>query len=114
MMDEEPRLKTSIWVSAVLRQANLAGNPAVVLHRGDADAGGVMVVLRDRHDAMSVLAQTRAPDGRRAWFRATGKAAVDQAAVDTYVERQMKRDPDLWVVEFETPDLTPPFEARLI
>ncbi|WP_408889607.1 DUF1491 family protein [Novacetimonas pomaceti] len=114
MMEDEGRLKTGIWVSAVLRQASLTGNPAVVLHRGDADAGGVLVVLRDRHDMMTVLAQTRTPDGRRAWFRATGEAAVDQAAVDTYVTRQMGRDPDLWVVEFETPDLAPPFEARLI
>jgi len=30
------------------------------------------------------------------------------------VERQVKRDPDVWVLEFEAPDYLPPFEARII
>ncbi|GBQ10437.1 hypothetical protein CFR78_07155 [Komagataeibacter rhaeticus] len=111
---EDARLKTGIWVKAMLRQAGQTGNPGMILHRGDADAGGVVIVLLGRGGHMCVLAQTRTPDGRRAWFRATGEAAVDQASVDAYVTRQMERDPDLWVLEFDAPDLVPPFEARLI
>ncbi|GBR30662.1 hypothetical protein AA11826_0675 [Komagataeibacter oboediens DSM 11826] len=111
---EEARLKTGIWVKAMLRQAGQKGNPGMVLHHGDDDAGGVLIVLLGRAGHMSVLAQTRTHDGRRAWFRATGEAAVDQAGVDAYVTRQMERDPDLWVLEFETPDLMPPFEAKMI
>jgi hypothetical protein len=26
----------------------------------------------------------------------------------------VQRDPDLWVVEFDAPDLQPPFEARVV
>jgi hypothetical protein len=26
----------------------------------------------------------------------------------------VQRDPDLWVVEFDAPDLQPPFEARIV
>lgn len=111
---EEARLKTGIWVKAMLRQAGQTGNPGMVLHHGDDDAGSVIIVLLGRGGHMCVLAQTRTPDGRRAWFRATGEAAVDQASVDAYVSRQRERDPDLWVLEFDAPDLTPPFETRLI
>jgi hypothetical protein len=56
----------------------------------------------------------RDAEGRPAWLRATGEAPVDDAAVDAYVERQVKRDPDIWVVEFEAPDLKTPFEARIL
>ena len=52
--------------------------------------------------------------GDVAWMRGTGAGAVDQQAVDTYVARQVKFDPDLWVLEFEAPDMLPPFEAKLM
>jgi hypothetical protein len=39
---------------------------------------------------------------------------VDQETADSYVARQVQRDPDLWVVEFDAPDLQPPFEARIV
>ena len=31
-----------------------------------------------------------------------------------YVERRVKVDPDLWVLEFEAPDLLPPFEGEIV
>jgi len=109
----EPRLKVGIWVALVLRMADRAGRNGVVLRRGDADAGGVLVVLRGR-DGLVVLSQLRTAEGAAAWMRATGAAPVDQAAADAYVARQVRFDPDIWVLEFDAPDLIPPFEAKLV
>jgi len=109
----EPRLKAGLWVKMALRLADRDGRPGVVLRRGDADAGGVLVVLRGR-DGLVVLSQMRAADGALAWMRATGAEPVDQVAADAYVDRQVRFDPDIWVLEFEAPDLLPPFEARLL
>lgn len=109
----EARVKAGIWVSMALRLADLAGRSGVVLRRGDADSGGVLCVLRGREGLM-VLSQVRDAEGRPAWLRGSGAEPLDQAAADAYVERQVRRDPDLWVLEFETPDFLPPFDARIL
>ena len=109
----EPRLKAGMWVKMALRMADRDGRSGVVLRKGDADFGGVLVVLRGR-DGLCVLSQVRAGDGALAWMRGTGAAPVDQAAADAYVARQVRFDPDVWVLEFDAPDLLPPFEAKLV
>ncbi len=109
----EPRVKAAIWVGAVLRLGNAAGRYGAVLRRGDDESGGVLVVLRGRI-GLCVLSQVRGPDGGLAWLRATGPDAVEPAAADAYVERQVRVDPDLWVLEFDSPDLLPPFEATIL
>ncbi len=109
----ELRVKAGLWVQMALRMGDLAGQPGMVLRKGDADAGGVLVVLHGRA-GVQVLTQARTGDGAPAWARGTGTDPVDQATADEYLARQLRRDPDLWVVEFETPDLVLPFEAKLI
>lgn len=109
----EARVKSEIWVGMALRLSNAAGRPAMRLRKGDPDSGGFLCVLLGRGGVV-VLSQARDAEGRPAWVRGTGAAPVDQATADAYVERQVKRDPDLWVLEFEAPDYLPPFEARLV
>ena len=76
-------------------------------------SGGVLAVLRGR-DGLVVMSQVRTGDAALAWMRGTGAAPVDQAAADAYVARQVRFDPDIWVLEFDAPDLIPPFEAKLV
>ena len=109
----EPRIKAKLWVQMALRMGDIDGRPGAVLRSGDSDAGGVLVVLRGR-DGLCVLSQVRTGDAAIAWIRGTGPAPVTQDDADSYVARQVGRDPDLWVVEFEAPDLLPPFEAKLV
>lgn len=108
----EARVKARLWVQMALRMGDIDGRPGAILRAGDADAGGVLLVLRGREGLM-VLSQMRS-GAEVSWVRATGAMAVDQVTADAYVARQVGRDPDLWVVEFEAPDLRPPFEARIV
>jgi len=109
----DAKVKAGIWVSMALRLSDMAGRAGAVLRKGDPDSGGILCVLRGR-EGLVVLSQVRDAEGRPAWMRGTGAAPVDQVAADAYVERQVKRDPDLWVLELDAPDLLPPFEARLL
>lgn len=109
----DAKIKAGIWVSMAIRLSDMAGRAATVLRKGDPDSGGVLAVLRGAAGLL-VLTQVRDAEGRPAWMRGTGAAPVTQEVADSYVERQVKRDPDLWVVEFDAPDLVPPFEARIL
>jgi len=109
----EPRLKSSISVSAMLRMGDAAGKPGMVLKRGDADAGAILLLLRGR-DGLALFSQTRAQDGSEAWLRLSGPTPIDQASADALLARQLRYDPDLWALEFETPDLQPPFKLQTI
>ncbi len=109
----EARVKAGIWVSMALRLANISGRSGAVLRKGDPDSGGILCVLRGR-EGLVVLTQVRDAEGRLAWMRGSGTAPVDEQTADAYVERQVRRDPDLWVVEFDAPDLLPPFEGKLL
>ena len=109
----EPKVKAGIWVSMAIRLSDMAGRPAAVIRKGDPDSGGILCLLRGR-EGFVVLSQARDAEGRPAWVRGTGPAPVAEDVANGYVDRQVNRDPDVWVLEFEAPDLAPPFEARMI
>jgi hypothetical protein len=109
----DPRIKAGLWVQAALRLGQADGRYGVVIRKGDADAGGVVVVLRG-HAGVMVLTQIRDAAGQPAWLRGTGETPVEEAAADAYIARQVKYDSDLWVIEFDAPDYLPPFEAKIV
>ena len=93
-------LSTDIWVSALIRRAELGGAFAMVLHKGDARAGAVLVRVLDRASGVARLyAEATRGDGERVWMQPV--AATDEAVLDGYAERARRIDPDLWVVEIE-------------
>ncbi len=100
----EARLKAEIWVRAQLRLCDLAFLPAVIRRKGDPDAGTILIKL-DRLDGSAVvLSQVRTAAGALAWMRATGEAPAPDADAEAYIQRQLKFDPDIWVLEIEDPD----------
>ena len=97
----EPRLKTSIWVAALIRRAELGGASAYVARKGEADAGAVLVKVALLDGRARVWSSTYGGDGHRRWMKATGAEFVAEADADAYIARARGRDSDLWVVEIE-------------
>lgn len=93
-------LSSDVWVAALIRRAEIAGANAVVVKRGDARAGTVIVKVYDASTRQARLyAEAFGPDGERLWIQPVQSAF--ESELDDYLERQHRYDPDLWVVEVE-------------
>lgn len=98
------RLSTDVLAGALIRRAELGGAFATVARRGDPGAGQLLVKAVNRRDNTARLyaEAVRGPEGERVWIRPI--PSEDERELDAYVERQIRFDPDLWLVEIE--DLT--------
>lgn len=99
-MDDDERLPTELWVMGHIRAANSQGVPMMLLRKGDRTRGTVLLKINRLDGCFTVLSQVRRGE-RLVWSRATGPEPVDETAADAYIARQVKVDPDLWVVEVE-------------
>lgn len=97
----EPRLKTTIWVAALIRRAQLSGASAFVARKGEPDSGAVIVKIALLNGTARVWSSSYGRDGGRRWVRATGAEVVPDADAEAYVTRARARDSDLWVIEIE-------------
>lgn len=98
------RLKTSIFVAALLRREQAEGAFAAVLRKGAEEAGALFVVhLKSKGadvyaPAPQYLIEEANPSERYFELRL---ADVDGAEVSDYLERQVAFDQDCWIVEIE-------------
>lgn len=93
-------LSTHVWVSALIRRAELGGAFAAVARKGDPQGGAVLVKAVNRSDGSCRLyAEAVRADGERVWMQPV--ASTSEAELDAYAERSRRIDPDLWVVEIE-------------
>ena len=95
-----PRLKAGIFVRAVIRRAEVAGAAAFVVRKGSEEAGAVLLKISKLDGTCMVLSQARRGEGELVWVKPLGDAADDEQA-SKYFEKQMRFDPDVWIVEIE-------------
>lgn len=97
------RLQSHVWVSAFIRSEAAAGGNAVLLRRGNAEAGAIFVVQDHLDGTLSVYGpapQSQADaDPGRSFELAHDRVEASQAR--DWLERQVRFDPDCWIVETE-------------
>lgn len=99
------RLTSEIWVSALLRRVFAQGGFAAIERRGAMEAGAIFIKWRDRDGGLRLFAP--APQAGYGEERPQERMFVavdldgDPFAADDRLARELRFDPDLWIVEIE-------------
>ena len=101
-------LKTEIWALALIKRAEIGGASGFVIKKGDVDAGSVIIKISISRDEAKILVPSRNMNGDLIFVDMTNQLKTKMReettisrAIDEYIERRLKFDTDLWVVEIE-------------
>jgi hypothetical protein len=95
------RLASGVMVSALIRAAEQAGGSAMVLAKGDATAGGILLLTIERGRNPHFFERGLGPDGRPGLIAAGPAQLADDREATAYWQRRRASDSDLWVVELD-------------
>ena len=101
------RVKSGIWVAAYVRRCHIEGAFAVVRRRGAEEAGAIFIKVARLDGAAEVFgpapqsAFDEAQPTDRAFVRCLKVQPAPEADIEAYLARQIKFDPDVWIIEVE-------------
>lgn len=92
-------LNADLWVSALIRRVEMAGGFAYVTRRGDAAHGSVLVKVVNLRARSAYLLREATHGDETVWIRPL--QSDDETELNAYIDKQLRFDPDLWVIEIE-------------
>ena len=101
------RLKSAIWVAAYIRRCASEGVFAAVRRHGADEAGAIYVIvnrLDGTADLYGPAPQATFDEGMpldRAFTPVLAALPAPEAKIESFVARESRFDPDVWVVEIE-------------
>ena len=95
------RLPAGLEAASIVRRAEIAGDFATVLKRGDPDRGAILLVVSSRGRHVALLERVLSADGAYRWD-CTGPAETsDSAQVASFLEKRARFDADYWAIELD-------------
>lgn len=95
------RLPAHLEIAGLIRLAQAGGGFASVLHKGERDAGAIVLILTERGGNPRIFERMPSADGDRIWQKNTIESIEKPAVLDQYLARRTAQDPDLWIVELD-------------
>ncbi|WP_347302635.1 DUF1491 family protein [Croceibacterium sp. TMG7-5b_MA50] len=100
----EARLPAHLEVGGLIRAVEAAGGFATVLHRGEREAGTIMLVLSERGTPAQAYERMPQADGTRRWLPSRAQNPEDPRDFWDWCARRHRQDSDLWVLELDVAD----------
>ena len=95
------RLPAHLEVAGMLRSVQNAGGFAVVLKKGERDAGTILVVCAENGHRRRVFERMPRADGSREWSESRRETVDNKDDFEAYLARRGAQDPELWIVELD-------------
>ena len=108
------RLTSEMEVAAALRIAQSRQIFASILRKGDVDAGAIFVEIQLDAQHSRLLARQLNFDGEYEWVVLSGESPVASWQVSERLEKEIKIDPDCWVVLVEDAQGRNIFDAEFL
>jgi len=101
------RLKSGIWVAGYIRRVQVEGAFAAVRRRGADEAGAIFIKVNrldgtaDLYGPAPQAAFDEAQPADRAFSLCLKAQPAPEADAEAYLAREIRFDPDVWIVEIE-------------
>ena len=95
------RVTSAVMVSALVRRVHQEGGSAAVLARGDATAGGILLMTLEKGTNPRFFERGLGPRGEPVLMPSGPGEIASESDAAAYWQRRRSRDSDLWVVELD-------------
>ena len=100
----DDRLPAHLEVAGLIRIVESQGGFASVLHKGERDAGTILILTIYRGEPVTLYERMPQLDGSRPFIAAKQQNAEKPTELSEYVARRASQDPDIWVIEADIAD----------
>ncbi|MEP0189359.1 MAG: DUF1491 family protein [Erythrobacter sp.] len=98
------RLPAHLEVGAIRRLAEVEGGQAMVLAKGEHDAGTILLVTMFRGCNAQLYERMPQLDGTRSFVRTKKQEFEKPTEFQEYLDRRRSQDPDIWMLEVDIED----------
>ena len=95
------RLPAHLEAAGLIRRAQAAGGFAVVLHKGERDAGTILVVGLENGANPRLYERMPGLGSERPWTVTRSQDTENKKEFEDYLQKRCSQDPDLWLIELD-------------
>ena len=106
-------LKSLLKIKSAIRASYAKNKVATVIHSGDDDNGSILLKIRRKDSKSCLMGKSLSNDGSYSWSLLSGckNEWQEEDTVNEKIYKELRIDPDLWVLELESDTLWNPLEV---
>jgi len=98
------RLTSAMLVGALVRSAQAQGGTAMILHKGETLSGTIVVQIVERGRSQGFFERITTLNGTVELSPCGPRNTGQDQENSQYIERRVRVDPDMWIVELDVAD----------